>query len=233
MIEVLYAPTPNGWKVTILLEECGAPYRLTPVRLREGDQFTPEFLAHSPNNRIPAIIDHAPDDGGDPISVFESGAILIYLADKLGQFMPSDLRARTAVTEWLMWQMSGLGPMLGQHGHFHLYSEEKIPYAIDRYRNEAKRLYGVLDRQLEKTGAHVAGADYSIADMAIFPWVMTHKAQGFTLDDWPAIKDWFAQLRAREGLQRGLAAGKELFGKPTEMTEEQRRRFFGISKNND
>ena len=178
MIDLYYAPTPNGWKISIMLEELGIPYRIIPVDIRAGDQFKPEFLAISPNNRIPAIVDHAPPDGGGPFSVFETGAILIYLADKAGRFIPNEMRARSVVIQWLMWQMSALGPMLGQHGHFALYAPERIPYAIERYRDEAARLYHVLDRQLGKTGAYVAGNDYTIADIACFPWTMTHKAQG-------------------------------------------------------
>ena len=152
MIDLHYAPTPNGWKISIMLEELGIPYTVFPVDIRAGDQFKPDFLAISPNNRIPAIVDHAPADGGGPFSVFETGAILIYLADKTGRFLPKDMRGRSNVTQWLMWQMSGLGPMLGQHGHFALYASEKIPYAIERYRDEAARLYRVLDTQLGKTG---------------------------------------------------------------------------------
>ena len=157
MIDLHYAPTPNGWKISIMLEELGLPYQVIPVNIRAGEQFRPEFLAISPNNRIPAIVDRAPADGGEPFSVFETGAILIYLADKTGRFLPKEMRARSRVMQWLMWQMSGLGPMLGQHGHFALYAAEKIPYAIERYRDEAARLYRVLDTQLGKTGAYVAG----------------------------------------------------------------------------
>ena len=157
MIDLHYAPTPNGWKISIMLEELGLPYKVIPVNIRAGEQFRPEFLAISPNNRIPAIVDHAPADGGPPFSVFETGAILIYLADKTGRFLPREMRARSNVIQWVMWQMSGLGPMLGQHGHFALYAAEKIPYAIRRYRDEAARLYGVLDRQLRP--APIAGDD--------------------------------------------------------------------------
>jgi len=228
LIEVLFAPTPNCWKITIFLEECGLPYRLTPVRLSQGDQYRPEFLEISPNNRVPAIIDHAPIGAAAPLSVFESGAILIYLAEKTGRFLPKDLAGRIATLEWVMWQMAGLGPMLGQHGHFVIYAQDEVPYALDRFRGEAKRLYGVLDRQLARTGAFVAGEDYTIADMACFPWVMTHKAQKLTLDDWPHVKDWFARLRARDALQRGLAAGKALFASGGSMDPEMRKKFFGI-----
>jgi len=233
LIEVLYAPTPNCWKVTIMLEECGMPYTLRPVHLSQGDQYTAEFLEVSPNNRIPAIIDHAPRNGGPPLPIFESGAILIYLAERADRFLPPDLAERFATIQWVMWQMAHLGPTLGQHGHFVLYAGEKHPYSIDRFRGEAKRVYGVLDRQLGKTGAYVAGEDYSIADMACFPWVMTHKAQKLTLDDWPNVKRWFAELRGREALQRGLAAGKHLFANAPPRTEEMRRKIFGIGAGGD
>ena len=198
MIDLHYAPTPNGWKISIMLEELGLPYTVIPVNIRAGEQFKPEFLAISPNNRIPAIVDHAPADGSGPFSVFETGAILIYLAEKTGRFLPLVMRDRSQAIQWVMWQMSGLGPMLGQHGHFALYAPEKIPYAIERYRDEAARLYRVLDTQLGKTGAYVAGHDYSIADIACFPWTMTHKAQGFTLDDYPNVKRWYADVRIRK-----------------------------------
>ncbi len=224
MIDLHYAPTPNGWKISIMLEELGMPYNVIPVNIREGDQFKPEFLSISPNNRIPAIVDHAPADGGGPLAMFETGAILIYLAEKSGRFLPTDMRARFNVLQWLMWQMGGLGPMLGQHGHFALYAPEKIPYAIQRYRDEASRLYAVLNKQLGKTGAYVAGDEYTIADIACFPWTMTHKAQGFTLDDFPHIKRWYAEVRARSKVQTGLAVGK--FDK-TPFTEEQRKQMFG------
>lgn len=224
MIDLHYAPTPNGWKISIMLEELGLPYKVIPVNIRAGEQFRPEFLAISPNNRIPAIVDHAPGDGGGPFPVFETGAILIYLADKTGRFLSTEMRARSNAIQWVMWQMSGLGPMLGQHGHFALYAAEKIPYAIGRYRDEAARLYGVLDRQLGKTGAYVAGEAYSIADIACFPWTMTHKAQGFTLDDYPNVKRWYAAVRARPQVQAGLAIGK--FVKEP-FNEETRKVMFG------
>jgi GST-like protein len=226
MIDLHYWPTPNGWKITIMLEECGLPYRVKPVAIGRGEQFQSDFLAISPNGRMPAIVDHDPPGGGPPLPVFESGAILLYLAEKTGRFLPPDLRGRVAVTQWLMWQMGGLGPMLGQHGHFLLYAEEKIPYAITRYGNETRRLYGVLDAQLGRTGDGVAGA-YSIADMACFPWIMTHKAQGLSLDDYPHVKRWYAQLRGREALQRGLAVGKGW--RTPQMDEEARKVLFGTS----
>jgi GSH-dependent disulfide-bond oxidoreductase len=223
MIDLHYAPTPNGWKISIMLEELGLPYQVVPINIRAGEQFRPEFLAVSPNNRIPAIVDRAPADGGEPFSVFETGAILIYLAEKTGRFLPADMRGRSRVVQWVMWQMGGLGPMLGQHGHFALYAAEKIPYAIERYRDEAARLYQVLDTQLGKTGSYIAG-DYSIADIACFPWTMTHKAQGFTLDDYPNVKRWYAEVRARPKVQAGLAIGK--FVKEP-FDEETRKNMFG------
>lgn len=192
-----------------MLAECELPYTLHSVRLDQGQQFEPAFLAISPNNRIPAIVDDAPSDGGAPISIFESGAILIYLAEKIGRFFRTDVRGRATVTQWLMWQVGGLGPMLGQHGHFKLYADEKIPYAIERFGAEARRLYSVLDGQLNRTGAYIAG-EYTIADMACFPWIMTHKAQGLSLDTYPHIKRWYADIRARPQVQAGLAVAKEL-----------------------
>ena len=225
MIDLHYWPTPNGWKISIMLEECALPYRLVPVNIGKGEQFTPEFLALSPNNRMPAIVDHAPAGGGAPVSVFESGAILIYLAEKTGLYLPADLRGRYQVLQWVMWQMGGLGPMAGQNGHFRLYAPEKIPYAIERYGNEVNRLYGVLDTQLARTGAFVAGAAYSIADMAIFPWVRTHKAQQVALEDFPNIQRWYDALFQRPAVKRGLDLGKDL--RTPGLTEEARKALFG------
>ena len=225
MIDLHYWTTPNGWKISIMLEECALPYRLVPVNIGKGEQFTPEFLALSPNNRMPAIVDHAPAGGGAPVSVFESGAILIYLAEKTGLYLPADLRGRYQVLQWVMWQMGGLGPMAGQNGHFRLYAPEKIPYAIERYGNEVNRLYGVLDTQLARTGAFVAGAAYSIADMAIFPWVRTHKAQQVALEDFPNIQRWYDALFQRPAVKRGLDLGKDL--RAPGLTEEARKALFG------
>ena len=225
MIDLYYWPTPNGWKISLMLEECGLAYTMKPVNIGKGDQFTPEFLAFSPNNRMPAIRDHAPVDGGAPVTVFESGAILIYLAEKTGRFLPNDLRKRKAVLEWLMWQMGGLGPMAGQNGHFLLYAPEKIGYAIARYGNEVNRLYGVLDGQLQRTGAFVAGEDYSIADMAIFPWVRTYKAQQVRLDDFPHVKAWFDRVLARPATHPALELGKEL--RAPALTDDARKALFG------
>jgi GSH-dependent disulfide-bond oxidoreductase len=226
MIELYFAPTPNGWKISVMLEECGLPYRVFPVNITRGEQLKAEFLKLSPNGRIPAIIDRDPPDGGEAIAMFESGAILRYLAEKAGRFYPADLRARHNVEQWLMWQMGGLGPMLGQNGHFLLYAPEKIPYAIERYGREASRLYGMLDGQLGRTGAFIAG-EYSIADIACFPWIMTHKAQGIALDEYPHLKRWFAEVRARPAVQKGVALGKS--EKKTKLDSKARESLFGIS----
>lgn len=225
MIDLHYWPTPNGWKISIMLEECGLDWRLRPVNIGAGEQFSPGFLAISPNNRMPAIVDHAPADGGAPLSVFERGAILLYLADKTGRFGGSGLREKTAIRQWLMWQMGGLGPMAGQNGHFLLYAPEKVPYAIERYRQEVDRLYGVLDLQLQRTGACVAGADYSIADMAIFPWIRIHKAQQIDLARFPHVRRWYDTLWLRPAVQRGLQAGREL--RAAGLTDAARKALFG------
>lgn len=228
MIDLYYAPTPNGWKISIMLEECGLAYAVKPVNIGAGEQFAPEFQRVSPNGRIPAIVDHAPAGGGDPVSVFETGAILLYLAEKTGQFMPLDLRGRYQVLQWLMWQMGGLGPMLGQNGHFKLYAPEKLPYAIDRYARETHRLYAVLDRRLAEAD-YVAGAHYTIADMAIFPWIMTHKRQEITLADYPHIARWYALCRARPALQAGLALMKEALNRNPQQDAQARETLFGIT----
>ena len=192
-----------------MMAECEIAYRPIPVDIGKGEQFLPEFLKVSPNNRIPAIVDHEPPDGGVALSLFESGAILIYLAEKSGKLIPTDLRSRNTVLEWLMWQVGGLGPMAGQNGHFLLYASEKIPYAIQRYSDEVRRLYSVLDRQLAKTGQFVAG-EYSIADIAIFPWIVTHKAQGLSLTEYPHVSDWFNKVRARPAVSNGMEVLREL-----------------------
>jgi GST-like protein len=225
MIDLYYWPTPNGWKISIMLEECGLPYVLRPVNIGRGEQFAPEFLAISPNNRMPAIVDREPAGGGPPIPVFESGAILIYLAEKSGKFLPEAPRERLVVLQWLMWQMGGLGPMAGQNGHFLLYAPERIPYAIDRYSKEVNRLYGVLDAQLARTGAFIAGREYSIADMAIFPWIRTHKAQQVPIADFPHVQRWYDALFQRPATKRGLDLGKEL--RAPAMDEEARKALFG------
>ena len=202
MIEVYSWATPNGHKVHILLEECALPYRVHAVDIGAGDQFKPEFLAISPNNKIPAIVDpDGPDDA--PISLFESGAILLYLAGKTGRFLPASTRGRYEVLQWLMFQMGAIGPMLGQAHHFRIYAPEKIPYAIERYSNEAKRLYHVLDRQIARS-RYIAGAEYSIADIAVFPWLRSWKNQGIDWNDYPHLKGWFDEVAARPAVQRGV-----------------------------
>ena len=205
-IDLYYWPTPNGWKITIMLEEVGLPYAVIPVNIGKGDQFKPDFLAVSPNNKMPAIVDHDGPDG-QPISVFESGAILQYLGRKTGRFYPSDERARVEVEQWLFWQMGGFGPMLGQAHHFRIYAPEKVPYAIDRYTNETNRLYGVLDKRLADR-EFVAG-EYSIADMAILGWAKLWERQGQNIGDFPHVKRWLDTLLARPAVQRGLAVSSE------------------------
>src|SRR6266700_4242561 len=195
MIDLHYWTTPNGHKITIFLEETGLAYRIIPVNIGKGEQFKREFLALAPNNRIPAIVDHDPPEGGKPVSVFESGAILLYLAEKTGRFIPLDLRGRVEVTQWLFWQMGNLGPMAGQNNHFSNYATDKIPYAMDRYRNEVNRLYGVMDRRLADW-PFLAG-DYSIADMAIYPWIVPHERQHQNIADFPNIKRWLDAIFER------------------------------------
>jgi GST-like protein len=225
MIELYYWPTPNGHKITMFLEEAGVDYRIHPVNISAGDQFKPDFLAFSPNNRMPAIIDMQPADGGEPVSVFESGAILLYLAEKTGRFLPRDLRGRKAVTEWLFWQMGGLGPMAGQNHHFGAYAPEKIPYAIDRYVNETNRLYGVLDRRLAAS-RYVAGDAYTIADMAAYPWIVPWKRQQQDLDTFPHVRRWFEEIQARPATIRAYAQGEPYSNQPA-VTEEGRKILFG------
>ena len=203
MIDIYFWPTPNGYKITVMCEEVGLDYNIIPINITAGDQFTPEFLKISPNNRMPAIIDHD-GPGGKPIAMFESGAILMYLAEKTGQLMPSDPRARYAVIQWLMFQMASVGPMLGQAHYFRVYAPEKLELAINRYTNEAKRIYGVIDRQLVNS-AYIAG-DYSIADIAIYPWLITHQMQGQNLDHFPHLKKWFEGIRERPAVQAGFTA---------------------------
>ena len=207
MIDLHFWPTPNGWKITIMLEETGLPYRLVPVDISAGAQLEPEFLAISPNGRMPAIVDPDGPDGA-PISIFETGAILQYLGDKAGRFYPAERRARSAVEQWLFWQCAGLGPMVGQAAHFN-YQKEKIPYAIQRYTNEARRLYGVLDRRLAEA-EHLAG-DYSIADMATWPWTRGYKALGIDLAEFPNLQAWFKRVGARDAVLKGANIGKDAF----------------------
>ncbi len=226
MIDLYYWPTPNGHKITMFLEETGVPYKIVPVNIGAGEQFTPEFLEISPNNRMPAIVDRAPKDGNSPIPMFESGAILLYLAEKTGMFMPLDLRGRVQVTQWLMWQMGGLGPMLGQNHHFSAYAPEKIPYAIDRYVKETNRLYGVLNKRLE--GRSFVAGDYSIADMACYPWIVPYERQGQKLEDFPHLKRWFEEIKGRPATVRAYALAKEVnpqAGAP--MSEEAKKVLFG------
>ena len=208
MIELYYWTTPNGHKITIFLEETGLPYVIKPVDIGAGEQFAPEFLAISPNNRIPAIVDLEPAEGGGALSVFESGAILQYLGEKTGRFLPADLRGRTEVMQWLFWQMAGLGPMAGQNHHFSQYAPEKIPYAIERYVKETERLYGVLDDRLAER-AFVAG-DYSIADMACYPWIVPYENQGQDLEDFPNLARWFTAIRERPAVVRAYERAKEV-----------------------
>ncbi|WP_236207061.1 glutathione binding-like protein [Pseudomonas tohonis] len=196
MIDLYYWTTPNGHKITLFLEETGLPYRIHPIDIGKDEQFQPHFLKIAPNNRIPAIVDHAPADGGEPLSLFESGAILLYLAEKTGSFIPADLRGREETLQWLFWQMGGLGPMAGQNHHFNRFAPEKVPYAIQRYVKETARLYGVLDKRLADR-AFVAGAEYGIADMAIYPWIVPHTYQEQDLDDFPNLKRWFQSIQAR------------------------------------
>jgi GST-like protein len=221
-IDLYYWATPNGWKISIMLEETETPYNLIPVDITAGDQFKPDFLAISPNNKMPAIVDPQGIEG-QPLSLFESGAILLYLADKTGQFIPKQPRDRYAVIQWLMFQMGGVGPMLGQAHHFRQYAPEKIPYAINRYTNEATRLYRVLDKQLSQV-EYVAG-EYSIADIAIFPWIISHEKQGQNLADYPHLQRWFEAINQRPAVQRGLALLSEK--RVSNMDEKARDALFG------
>jgi GST-like protein len=224
MIDLYYWTTPNGHKITMFLEEAGLPYRIVPVNISKGEQFKPKFLAISPNNRIPAIVDREPAEAGPPVSVFESGAILVYLAEKTGRFLAKDLRARVDALQWVFWQMGGLGPMAGQNHHFSQYAPEKIPYAIERYVKETSRLYAVLDKRLSDR-EFVAGA-YSIADMAAYPWVVPYERQGQRLEAFPNLKRWFETIRDRPAVKRAYERAKEINTQPT-VTEEARRILFG------
>lgn len=223
MIDLHYWPTPNGHKITIFLEEAGLPYSIYKVDIGKGEQFKPEFLAIAPNNRMPAIVDQAPKDGGKPISVFESGAILLYLAEKTGKFISSDIRARVEALQWLFWQMGGLGPMAGQNGHFNVYAPEKIPYAIDRYTNETNRLYGVLNKRLADR-EFVAG-EYSIADMASYPWIVPYENHKQKLENFPHLNRWFNAIKARPAVVKAYAAAGPSYAKP--MTDEEKKVLFG------
>ena len=226
MIDLYYWPTPNGHKITIFLEEAGLAYRLVPVNIGRGEQFQPGFLAISPNNRMPAIVDHAPADGGAPISVFESGAILLYLAEKSRRFIPSDLRGRAEVLQWLFWQMGGLGPMAGQTHHFLHYAPSRIDYAAERYVKETSRLYAVLDKRLADR-EFIAG-DYTIADMASYPWIVPHKRQDQDLQAFPNLKRWFDAIRARPAVERAYEKGKAISSQPV-VDDEAKKYLFGQS----
>ena len=227
MIDLFYWPTPNGHKITLFLEETGLDYTLHPVDIGRGAQFEDAFLAISPNNKMPAIIDRAPADGGDRITVFESGAILQYLAEKTGRFLPTDLRQRIATIEWLTWQMAGLGPMTGQYGHFNVYAPERIDYAIERYTREVERLLGVLDRRLEGR-AFIAGDDYTIADMAAYPWINVYDKAPIDLSPFAEVRRWHASIAERPATQRAYALAKQVnpnAGQP--MSEEEKKVLFG------
>lgn len=225
MIELYFAATPNGLKIKLFLEETGMPYKVHPVSLSKGEQFSPKFLAISPNNKIPAIVDPEPEGGGAPISIFESGAILIYLAEKAGRFLPAELRGRMEVLKWLFWQVGGLGPMAGQAGHFRVYAPEPVPYAIDRYTKEVNRLYGVLDKQLAQH-EYVAGG-YSIADMAIYPWIVPHTPHGQRLGDFPHLKRWFETVQARPAVIKTYEGVEEAYSNAKNITDAERKVLFG------
>lgn len=225
MIDLYYWTTPNGHKITMFLEESGLPYTIHPINIGQGDQFKPEFLRIAPNNRIPAIVDQAPQDGGEPISLFESGAILQYLAEKTGQFLSADLRVRTETLQWLYWQMGGLGPMAGQNHHFNVYAPVKIEYAIDRYVRETGRLYGVLNKHLEQRD-FIAG-DYSIADMASYPWIVSHQRQSQNLDDFPPLKRWFQRIGERPATRRAYALVEQINPGSPAHDDKARQILFG------
>ena len=223
MIDLYYWGTPNGLKIKLFLEEAALPYRVVPVDIGKGEQFDPAFLRIAPNNRIPAIVDHEPVDGGPPLSLFESGAILLYLAEKIGRFIPTDIRGRAVTLQWLFWQVGGLGPMAGQNGHFNRYAPEKVPYAIERYVRETNRLYGVLDRQL--AGRDYIAADYSIADMACYPWIVPHESHQQNLDEFPNLKRWFHRIRERPACQRAYVGVERSYSRT--VTDEERKILFG------
>ena len=225
MIDLYYWTTPNGHKITMYLEEAGLDYRVKPINISKGDQFAPEFLKIAPNNRIPAIVDHAPPDGGGPIAIFESGAILLYLADKTRRFIPQDLRGRNECLQWLFWQMGGLGPMAGQNHHFVQYAPEKLPYAMDRYVNETSRLYGVLNKHLSDGRAYICG-DYSIADMAAYPWVVPHERQRQDIGSFPALQRWFERIRSRPATQKAYDLAKSINIAPT-VDDKSKSILFG------
>lgn len=224
MIDLYYWTTPNGHKITIFLEEAGLPYKIHPVNIGKGEQFNPDFLKIAPNNRIPAIIDNEPSDNKGPLTMFESGAILWYLAEKVKKFVPADVRGKAKVSEWLFWQMAGLGPMAGQNHHFNIYAPEKIPYAMERYVKETNRLYGVLNRQLE--GKEFVVGEYSIADMAIYPWIVPYEAQGQNLNDFPHLKKWFEKMKDRPAVKKAYEIA-DTINKPKVLTDEEKKILFG------
>ncbi|HEY3178967.1 MAG TPA: glutathione S-transferase N-terminal domain-containing protein [Casimicrobiaceae bacterium] len=221
MIDLYFAATPNGLKVKLFLEEVGLAYRVVPVSLSKGQQFRPEFVAISPNSKIPAIVDHAPKEGGAPLRVFESGAILLYLADKTGRLIPRDPRHRAEVLQWLFWQMAGLGPMAGQIGYFNVYAPERVPFAIQRYTRETRRLYGVLDQRLVDR-EFIAG-DYSIADVACYPWIVPHRGHGQNLAEFPNLSRWFEAMRARPAVQRTYAGVEDVYARPGRQVASEAR----------
>jgi len=226
MYEIFYWPTPNGKKVTILLEECGLEYKITPVNIQKGDQFNKDFLEMNPNHRMPVMVDHKPKDGGGPISVFESGAIMMYIAEKVGKFWPQDTRTKYAVTEWVMWQMANQGPKLGEFGHFHRLKPEQgdNAYAKRRFSDEANRLYGVLNNRLYET-RYLAGEEYSIADMICYPWTVNWKFQGQDIEEFKYFKRWFEELGARPAVQKGMAVGADLSVDNTKLPPEEQARI--------
>ena len=225
MIDLHYWPTPNGYKIRLMLEESGLPYRVIPVDIGKGDQFKPDFLAISPNNKMPAIVDHKPVMGGAPLPLFESGAILLYLSEKSGRFMPVDEREYYQALQWLFWQVAGLGPMAGQAGHFRVYAPEPVPYGIERYTREVSRLYGVLDGRLQGR-EYIAGSAYSIADMAVYPWIVPFEAHGQDLARFPNIARWFASIQKRSATVRVYEEASTAYsGKP--LSDDERRVLFG------
>jgi GSH-dependent disulfide-bond oxidoreductase len=225
MIDLYYWGTPNGLKLKLFMEESGLPHRIIPVDIGKGEQFKPDYLAISPNNKIPALVDHDPPGGGAPIPLFESGAMLLYLAEKTGRFLPTDVRGRAEVLQWLFWQVGGLGPMAGQNGHFLVYAPEKVPYAIERYVKETNRLYGVLDKRL--AGREFIAGDYSIADMACYPWIVPHEPHGQDLGDFPNLKRWFETIGARPATLRTYEGVAPSYVVRNNISEEERRVLFG------
>lgn len=224
MIDLYYWTTPNGHKITIFLEEAGLPYKIHPVNIGKGEQFNPDFLLISPNNKIPAIVDSEPNDNKGPLSLFESGAILWYLGEKTKKFVPETPRRKAEVSEWLFWQMASLGPMAGQNHHFNMYAPEKIPYAMERYTKETNRLYGVLNKRLE--GRDFVAGEYSIADMAIYPWIVPHEKQGQNLNDFPHLKRWFEVIEKRPAVMKAYELAKTINSEST-MSEEAKKILFG------